>query len=89
MKYWHEPTFDIYTTKNRPDGSSYVTFMFVDLTLTVAEILSGADDFDDAIIGKGWCGTSPAWVGFKPLVVMPHGELIKNDQFKFLMELAG
>jgi len=81
--------FDIYTVKMR-GNTPIATFLFVDISLTVAEIMSDAerDEFDDTLLAKGWFCSCPGWNGFKPLVVMPHGDLLRNDQFKYLMELA-
>jgi hypothetical protein len=80
-------TFDVYSL----DSDNLVTRLFANLSLPVAEILSGGEreDFDNAIMYHGWSGTSPAWSGFKPIVIMPHGELLKHEQFAFLIELAG
>jgi len=83
--------FDIYAVKHRADKTPYITIMFAGVSLNAAELISGADrdGFRDGIMGKGWVGTSPAWTGFSPLVVMPHGNLIRNDQFKYVIESAG
>jgi hypothetical protein len=80
-----ELRFDVFTTK---DG--HIARMFTDLSLDAARIMAGErDKFDMAIIDRGWSGTSPAWTGFKPVVIVPHGQLIQHDQFTYLIELAG
>jgi len=81
-----EIRFDVFSLNKE----NHIVRLFSNLSLTVAEILSGAerDDFDKAIMHFGWSGTSPGWTGFKPVVILPHGELIKHEQFKFLIELA-
>jgi len=63
--------------------------LFKDLPLTLAEILSGLerDEFDGAIMHRGWAGVSPSWHGFKPMAIVPHGELLKKEQFAYIMEL--
>ena len=80
-----ELSFDVFTAK---DG--HIARMFTNLSLDAARIMAGERDaFDAAIINRGWSGTSPAWTGFIPVVIVPHGQLIQHDQFVFLIELAG
>lgn len=63
--------------------------LFENLSLTLAEILSGLerDEFDKAIMHHGWAAVSPSWTSFKPMAIVPHGELLRKEQFEFLMEL--
>jgi len=79
--------FDMFTL----DNNRRVIRLFEGISLTAAEILSGLerDTFDMDIMHRGWSGSNPAWTGFKPVVILPHGDLIKHDQFMFLIELAG
>ena len=79
--------FDVYAFNDK----GRITLMFIDLTLTSAAILYGGerDEFYAAIMHQGWAGSSPAWTQFRPVVIMPHGELLRKDQFTYLMELAG
>jgi hypothetical protein len=82
-----ELRFDVYTFNDK----GRVVRMFQNLTLTAAEIIYGGerDEFDAAIMHHGWSGSSPAWTSFRPVVILPHGELLRKDQFTYLVELAG
>lgn len=83
-----ELRFDLFTL----DNAKHIIRMFEDMSLTGAEIMAGVEraEFYAAIVRHGWAGSNPAWAGFKPVVILPHGTLIKHDQFVFLIdELAG
>ena len=82
-----EPRFDIFTT--RADG--HVFRLFENVSLAAAEIMSGMErkEFDSMVERQGWIGTSPAWTSFRPVVILPHGTMIRHDQFVYLIELAG
>jgi hypothetical protein len=79
-----ELRFDVFISQQ--DG--HITRLFSNVSLTTAEIMSGMgrDEFDTAIMHHGWSGTSPAWTSFRPVVIVPHGELLKLDQFAYLIE---
>jgi hypothetical protein len=79
--------FDVFTLNDK----GRIARIFTELSLTSAEILYGGerDDFDAAIMHQGWAGSSPAWTQFRPVVILPHGELLRKDHFAYLMELAG
>ena len=81
-----ELRFDVFTVNDK----MHIVRLFQDVSLTAAEILSGLerDTFDADIMHQGWSGSNPAWTSFKPVVVLPHGTLIKHEQFVFLIELA-
>lgn len=82
-----ELRFDVFTL----NADGHIHFLFRNVSLNVAEILSGEerDYFDKAIMCQGWVGTTPAWTSFRPVVMMPHGELLRHEQFKFIIELTG
>jgi len=83
----NEPRFDVYTT----DLDKRISRLFADLSLDAAHIISGMerDEFYRAIMEKGWASNSPAWTSFRPVVLMPRGDLLKIEQFAYLIELAG
>lgn len=87
MKMDDHLLFDVFTT----EGDRLVRSI-EGVSLIAARALAGledAHDFDNWIEATGWCGTTPAWSGFKPVVVVPKGQLLRIDQFKFIHELAG
>lgn len=81
-----ELRFDVFTA-----GPDRVVRTATGISLIGAEALSGLDDrevFAHRIMHQGWCGSIPAWTGFRPVVIVEHKQLLRRDQMEFLLELV-
>lgn len=82
-----EPRFDVFSTLA---DENKLTRLFENVSLAAAEILSGHDRewFNKSIERQGWSGTRPIWTDCRPIVIVPAGQLLREDQFSYLVELT-
>lgn len=83
-----ELRFDAYTVEKDGKNVRRVSQLFSNLPLIAAELLAAMDagEFARAIEGQGWVGASPAWLGFAPTVIVPHGELLDSHHIEYMAQ---
>lgn len=85
---YDEALFDVFTVSK---GEYIKTVrIFERVSMIAAAALGDYDNyttFMDDMENNGWCGSSPAWNEFRPIIIMPEGQLLRYDQFRFLAEL--
>ncbi len=76
--------FDIYAAMLENNHMGIIEYM-CDVPLLVAQILHGQpEEFDQEIEGAGWAGSCPDWNYGRPIVIVPHGELLDFDHLGFM-----
>ena len=53
-----------------------------------ALLLAGVDeiDFNESLEHTGWCGTCPAYLDHRPVVIVMHGETVTKELYNFMDE---
>lgn len=82
-----EIRFDLYSVVMK-DKEYRVIQLSKGVPIVVAQILAGVNghDFVESVSNEGWVGTCPEWRNFMPIVTVPKGELLGQDQLAFMLD---